>query len=274
MTSGRPHRDRWSGTTVIVTGASRGIGRAIARAAHARGAKVGLLARSSAELERLADELGDRTAFAPADVAERASVDDAITALIEELGLPGILVNNAGIGSYASFLEEDIDAFAHLMQVNYLGTVHATRATLPWMIDRGSGHIVNIGSIAGRLGAPFETAYSASKFAVVGFTEALAAELHEVGIQVALVEPGPVRTGFTEARGVPFQQRVPHPVSPERVADAVLHAVDAHRFEQIIPRWLQGPTAVRAVAPGLYRRGLARSFAKQSKALARRLRGR
>jgi 3-oxoacyl-[acyl-carrier protein] reductase len=266
--------DRWAGTTVLITGASRGIGEAVARAAHDRGAKVGLLARSADDLERLAAELGPRTAFATADVSERASVDDAITALTEALGLPGILVNNAGIGSYASFLEEDVDAFERLMAVNYLGTVHATRAALPWMIDRGSGHIVNVGSIAGRLGAPFETAYSASKFAVVGFTEALAAEVHGLGIHVSLVQPGPVRTHFTEARGVPFQQRVPHPVTPERVAEAVLHSVDAHRFEQIVPRWLKGPTVVRALAPRAYRAGLGRSFAKQSRALSRRLRGR
>jgi short-subunit dehydrogenase len=266
--------DRWAGTTVLVTGASRGIGAAVARAAHARGAKVGLLARSAPELEALRDELGERSDFAVADVSDRASVDDAITALIESLGLPGILVNNAGLGSYASFLEEDVDAFERLMAVNYLGTVHATRAALPWMIDRGSGHIVNIGSIAGRLGAPFETAYSASKFAVVGFTEALAAELHGLGIQVSLVQPGPVRTHFTEARGVPFQQRVPHPVTPERIAESVVHAVDHHRFEQIVPRWLKGPTIVRALAPGAYRRGLTGSFARQSRALRQRLRGR
>lgn len=265
--------DRWSGTTVLVTGASRGIGAAVARAAHGRGAKVGLLARSAPDLQALADELGDRVDFAVADVSERASVDDAVTALIESLGLPGILVNNAGIGSYASFLEEDVDAFERLMAVNYLGTVHATRATLPWMIDRGSGHIVNIGSIAGRLGAPFESAYSASKFAVVGFSEALAAELAGVGIHVALVQPGPVRTHFTEARGVPFQQRVPHPVTPDRIADAVLDTVDHRRFEQVVPRWLRGPTVIRALAPGAYRRGLTGSFAKQSRALRQRLRG-
>lgn len=266
-------RDRWSGTTVLVTGASRGIGAAVARAAHARGAKVGLLARTTADLEVLAAELGERVATATADVCERAAVDDAITALIEALGLPGILVNNAGIGSYASFLEEDLDAFQRLMAVNYLGTVHATRAVLPWMIDRGSGHIVNIGSIAGRVGAPFETAYSASKFAVTGFTEALAAEVAELGIRVSLVQPGPVRTHFTEARGVPFQQRIPHPVPPERIATAVLDAVDHDRFEQIVPRWLRGPTVVRAALPGAYRRGLTRSFAKQGRALRRRVQG-
>jgi short-subunit dehydrogenase len=266
--------DRWSGTTVLVTGASRGIGRAVARAAHARGAKVGLLARTEEELATLADELGARSAYAVADVGDRAAVDDAVTALVEELGLPGVLVNNAGVGSYASFVEEDVDTFERLMRVNYLGIVHATRAVVPWMIDRGSGHLVTIGSIAGRLGAPYESAYSASKFATVGFTEALTAELHPLGIHVSLVEPGPVRTSFTEARGVPFQSRVPRPVDPERVADAVLRAVDQRRFEQIVPRWLGGPTVIRALAPSAYRAGLVRSFTSQGKALAQRLRGR
>ena len=246
------------GTVVIVTGGSRGIGEAAAHALHGRGAKVGLVARSAVDLAAVADRLGSRVATATADIAERSQVERAVAHLTEKLGPPHALVNNAGIGAYASVLEEDPDTYEHLMRVNYLGTVHATRAVLPGMADRRRGHIVNVASVAGKLGAPFEAAYSASKFAVVGFTESLAAEVHPFRIGVSLVNPGPVDTHFTDARGVPFQRKIPRPVTPERVAAAIVAAIERDRFEQSIPRWLGFPPILRALAPSAYRSGLFR----------------
>lgn len=259
------------GAVAIVTGASHGIGRATASLLHEHGAAVGLVARTAHELETASRQLGIKSAFAVADVADKVQVDRAFAQLGNQLGKPDILVNNAGVGAYASVLEEDPDAYERLMRVNFLGTVHATLAVLPNMAARGSGHIVNIASIAGRLGAPFEAAYSASKFAVVGFAESLAAEVQSLGIHVSLVNPGPVQTRFTEARGVPFQRTVPHPVKPERIAAAVLEAIERDRFERTIPGWLRSGTIVRAVAPNLYRHGLLRSTSKEANALARRL---
>ena len=259
------------GAVAIVTGASRGIGRATATALHERGASVGLIARSGGELDDLGAALGSRCAVAVADVGDRSAVDTAIGSLIGTLGPPDVLVNNAGVGAYASMLEEDPAVFERLMRVNYLGTVYATLAVLPHMASRRRGHIVNVASIAGRVGAPFEAAYSASKFAVVGMSEALAAEVGALGVRVSLVNPGPVVTSFTAARGVPFQRRFPRPVRAERVAAAIVTALERDRFEQIIPRWLSIGAIVRSIAPGLYRRGLLRSTARESGALARRL---
>jgi short-subunit dehydrogenase len=145
------------------------------------------------------------------------------------------------------------------MRINYLGTVYATLAVLPTMTSRGRGHIVNVASVAGRLGAPDEAAYSASKFAVVGFSESLTAEVDRFGVTVSLVNPGPVDTEFANTRGVPFQRTFPRPVRPERVADAIIRAVETDRFEQSIPRWLQMGSVVRAISPTLYRRGLLRA---------------
>lgn len=129
---------------------------------------------------------------------------------------------------------------------------------------------MNIASAAGRLGAPFEAAYSASKFAVVGLSEALAAEVGALGVTVSLVNPGPVSTRFTEARGVPLQRGVPRPLRTERIAGAVVAAVEGDRFEQTLPRWLGVGSIARALAPGLYRRGLLRATTTEAAALARR----
>jgi len=261
-------------SVAVVTGASRGIGRATARALSARGATVGLIARSSGDLEALATELAPRARVAVADVSNREAVTAAVGQLREALGPVDILVNNAGIGAYASMLEADPDVYRQLMDVNYFGTVYATLAVLDTMTQRGKGHIVNVASVAGKLGAPFEAAYSASKFAVVGLSESLAAELHPFGVAVSLVNPGPVNTDFTDARGVPFQRSIPRPVSPERVAAAIVKAVEQDRFEQSVPRWLRSGCVARALAPNLYRRGLFWDSAKETATLARRIRAR
>jgi short-subunit dehydrogenase len=249
------------GAVCVVTGASRGIGREVARLLHQRGAKVGLLARDLPDLESLANELGAGAIAVTADVTDPSSLQAAFGAVVAALGPVDVLVNNAGIGAYEAFVDADPASFQHLMQVNFFGTVEATRLVVPSMIERGGGHIVNIASIAGRVGAPCESAYSASKFAVIGFTESLTAELAPHGIVTSLVNPGPVKTSFTEARGVPFQRRIPRPIKATRVAKATVAAIERSRFEQILPRWLAIGPITRAVAPGLYRRGLVRSTA-------------
>ena len=264
---------RLEGAVAVVTGASHGIGRATAAALHDRGAAVGLLARSEGELEAAVAALGPKAAYAVADVGDREQVERGLDRLADALGPPDILVNNAGIGGYAPMLEEDAETFERLMRVNYLGTVYATLAVLPAMAARRRGHIVNVASVAGRLGAPFEAAYSASKFAVVGLSESLAAEVHPLGIRVSIVNPGPVHTRFTEARGVPFQRAVPRPLAAARVADDVVGAIVHDRFEQTVPRWLRIGSITRALAPGLYRRGLVRAASKESDAFVRRLEG-
>ncbi len=216
------------------------------------------------------DQLGARAAFAVADVTHPRQLESGLRQLETELGDVDILVNNAGAGAYASVLEESPDTFEHMIAVNYLSTVHATRAVLAGMVKRRRGHIVNVASVAGRLGAPFEAAYSASKFAVVGFSEALAAEVAGCGVAVSLVDPGPVATRFTDARGVPFQRRFPRPLAADQVAKAVIRSVERGRFEQILPRWLASGVIVRALAPTFYCKGVVRSTAKEAAALAKR----
>jgi len=201
--------------------------------------------------------------LAAADVGDRPSIERALASLERELGPIDILVNNAGIGAYGKVADTDVEVFEQMIRVNYLGTVYPTKAVLPGMAERRRGHIVNVASVAGRFGVPLEAAYSASKFAVVGFTEALAFEVAPLGIGVSMVNPGPVDTEFFETRGHPYSQPWPKPVPAERVAEAVLAAVERDRREQVIPSLLRSGLVVKEIAPPFYRMGTARNFARQ-----------
>lgn len=247
----------------MITGASRGIGRAVAVAAAARGARVGLLARSEADLKSVLVEAGGRGAIAVADVAEPEDLQAALTSLEAELGPVDVLVANAGIGSYGAFADLSADEAERLVRVNVLGTVHAIRAVVPGMIERRRGHIVTIGSIAGRLGSPFEAIYSATKFAGVGLTEALVVELEPYGIGVTMIQPGPVATHFGEARGHPYDRKRPKPVPAEQVAAAVIRAVEDGRHEQYVPRAFRQAVVTRHLVPPLFRWGSKRSFRRE-----------
>ena len=254
---------RWDSSVAVITGASRGIGRAVAIAASARGARLGLIARSKDELDAVLAEVGGRGAVSVADVARRDEIERALAEVEKALGPIDILVNNAGIGAYGAFADTEVDEFERIMRVNYLGTIYAMKAVLPGMIARKKGHIVNVASIAGRIGAPFEAAYSASKFAVAGLSEAVAIELGAKGIGVSIVNPGPVDTDFFSARGHPYQRSTPKPVSAERVARDVIAVVEKNKLEAYVPRWL-GPAVVsRVLVPPLYRSGTTRTFRKE-----------
>jgi short-subunit dehydrogenase len=252
--------DHWQGRVVLITGASRGIGKAVALAAAKRGARLALVARSRDELDTVLSQAGGNGAVATADITGRAAVDAAVEELERSVGPIDILVNNAGAGGYSSFLQTDVDVFERLMRLNYFGTVYVTKAVVPSMVGRGHGHVVNISSVAGRIGTPFESAYSASKFAVTALTEALDVELRPLGVKVSMVNPGPVETDFFDARGVPYARKSPKPVSAEQVAKAVLAAVDKDRLEQLVPGMLHGAVIARHLFPPLFRWGTARAF--------------
>ena len=248
---------------MLITGASRGIGRAVATSAASRGAKVGLIARGREDLDAVARALGDGHALATADVAEPDQLTAAIGKLEAELGPTDILVANAGIGAYGPFAEVDPVDIERLVRVNVLGTMHAIRTVVPGMIERRRGHIVTLGSIAGRVGAPFEALYSATKFAQVGLTEALSVELSPYGIGVSMVNPGPVETDFFEARGHAYDRKSPKPVPAQQVADAVMAAVDSKKLEQYVPKWLRSASIVRHLAPPVFLSGTKRAFRKE-----------
>jgi short-subunit dehydrogenase len=254
---------RWGGATAFITGGSRGIGAAVAKAASREGATVGLLARDEADLRSVLASCGGKGAVAAVDVADPDDLAVAMGRLEATIGPPDILVANAGIGQYGAFADIAAEEVERIVRVNVLGIAHAIRLVVPGMIERRRGHIVTLGSIAGRLGSPFEAVYSATKFANVGLTEALVVELEPYGIGVSMVNPGPVATHFGEARGHPYDRKRPKAVPPEQVAEAVIKAVTGDKHEQYVPRSFRGAVVARHTLPPLFRWGSKRSFTSE-----------
>jgi short-subunit dehydrogenase len=259
----------WRDETVVVTGASRGIGLELCRRLTEAGARVGMIANDAAALTTAAEQL-DGAIAARADVADAAQVSRALAAIEAALGSPTVLVNNAGHGHWGAVVDTDPDDFRRAMEVNYLGVVHTTGAVLRGMLQRRRGHIVNVASVAGRMAAPFEAAYSASKFAVVGYSEALRTEVSGTGVHVSVVDPGPVDTEFFARRGRPLTARSPKPVPAGAVADAIIAAVERRRVETFVPRWLGIAYVAKTMLPAAYRAGTARMYAPERDELLNR----
>jgi len=188
--------------TAFITGASRGIGKAIALAFAAEGASLGLAGRSMDLLSGLAAEVtaeGGRAVAIELDVSSQESVDDAVNACSGELGPIDILVNNAGIAKSAKVMKMDDEHWESHLAVNLTGTFRVTRAFLPMLLRKNGARVVNIASIAGKVGVQYTAAYCASKHGVVGFTRALALELASEGATVNAICPGFVNTDMAAA---------------------------------------------------------------------------
>src|SRR3990172_852160 len=189
----------YHGVTALVTGASSGIGRLLALRLARAGARVGLVARREDRLRELVVEIvsaGGEAVALPCDVSDRQKVFDAARDALERLGGIDLLVNNAGYGRHRRFLDWDLDDMERMMRVNYLGALYWTKALLPQMVQRRRGWIIFVASVGGKLGVPEESAYVASKFALVGLSEALSIELEDEGVHVLTVCPAIVRTDF------------------------------------------------------------------------------
>lgn len=185
------------GKTALITGAARGIGRASAIALAKEGVNIAMIARTEETLQTVAKEIeaeGVKTSFAIADVSSNEEVTTAVAKLKEDLGEVDILINNAGIAKMGGFMDLEVTEWEKIIQVNLLGAYYVTRAVLPDMIERKSGDIINISSTAGQKGAPVTSAYSASKFGLMGLTESLAQEVRKHDIRVSALTPSTVST--------------------------------------------------------------------------------
>jgi NADP-dependent 3-hydroxy acid dehydrogenase YdfG len=250
----------YQGRVAVVTGASSGIGRAIALDLARRGATVVAAARRKELLDDVAEQCRRTAPSSEAqvlDVSDRTAVETMIAAVIERLGKVDILVNNAGIPMRKHARRLTVEDIERVMNVNFMGMVYATFAVLPSMLARRSGDVVNISSVAGRVTSPREGGYTASKFAMAGLTEVLASDLLGSGVRFHLVNPGPIKTEIWEKVDEPpaYKGRF---YPPEDVAAAVRDCLERDRFERWVPRRMAAAGLFHALFPKQFIKGTAR----------------
>jgi 3-oxoacyl-[acyl-carrier protein] reductase len=219
-----------NGKTALVTGAGRGIGRATAIALSKEGVNVGMIGLNLSNLEKVSQELAPynvNVSAAAADISDLEAVHHAVDHIKSDLGAIDILVNNAGIAQFGGFMDLSPEEWERVLMVNVMGVYNVTRAVLPEMIERKTGDIVNIASSAGQRGAPVTSAYSASKFAVLGLSESLMLEVRKHNIRVTALAPSTVATDLAYEtnliNGDP--EKVMH---PEDLADLIVAGLKLH----------------------------------------------
>jgi len=218
-----------SGSVALVTGASGGIGAAVARSLAEQGVRLGLASRSGGDLGI------DGSIAAPCDVRDPAAVGAFVEQIVARFGRLDIVIANAGVGAYGPFLELDPGSLEEMLDTNVKGTIYTIRAALPHLLERDGADIVTVASEAGRRGLPFEAVYSASKFAQVGFTRALDHELRPQGVRCTNVCPGGVATEFAMGRGrTPDMPELAGMMSADDVAEAVLFVLTRPRNHRIL----------------------------------------
>ncbi|ORA14157.1 SDR family NAD(P)-dependent oxidoreductase [Mycobacterium arosiense] len=227
-----------AGNRVLITGASSGLGAALARRLAGRGAVVGLIARRR---DRLDEVLADCPRSSPesamwvADLGDTSALGDVAARAWDALGGIDVLVNNAAVPKRRSVTALDPDEAEAVMRVNFFAPMRLTLALLPRMLARGSGLIVNVSSVGGRLGIIHESAYCASKFALCGWSEAMAVDLYATPISVKLIEPGPVDTEIWDHPDSEEPLYRGPKVPAEVVADGIIAALSDERFEHYLP---------------------------------------
>jgi NAD(P)-dependent dehydrogenase (short-subunit alcohol dehydrogenase family) len=244
----------------VITGASSGIGAALAKRLARDGWLPVLLARRRERLEALADETGGD--YEVCDVSDREAVEHAGAAVLERHPAVSLLVNNAGIPGRADFLSVDAQRIETVMRVNYLGSVWCLRAFMPGLEAARPADVVNVVSVAGTVALPGSGPYASSKHAQLAFSRATAASLRRRGIRVHAILPG-----FAETEGFPQRARLRSPlarravISAEDVAESIVELIGTHRVERFVPGWYRGFALAQALAPETTARLASRFFA-------------
>jgi short-subunit dehydrogenase len=267
-------RKKFEGRVVLVTGASSGIGRQVSLDFSGQGVQsIILVARSQSKLEDLENTIRKKfdvqTIVYPCDVSKKSEVEQMGREILDRCSHVDVLVNNAGFGLYGKVQDQSIEQIEAVTFTNFLGVVYCTKAFLGSMITRKSGHIINIASVAASFGVAGLSAYCASKYAVLGFSESLSQELHGTGVGLTVVSPMGVKTNFFNNSSFggrnPYEERFM--LKTKTVSNTVLAAATSHRLEIIVPFymrvgvWLKHtvPFIINPVIGFLFRRELLRS---------------
>ena len=240
-----------AGSSVLITGASSGIGAALAARLAPLGVRLLLSGRDPDRLAAVARPLGARMLVA--DLSVPGAGAELGRRALSAAGHVDVLINNAGVGAAGPTATTPQDP-GDLLAVNLLAPIQLTQALLPALLERGRGQVVFVGSIAGSVGVREEAVYAASKAGLACFADSLRQEVGPRGVNVLLVVPGVVDTPFFARRGAPYDRGRPRPIPAPHVATVILRGLQAGRDDVVVPGWLRIPDRLHGVAPGLYRR--------------------
>jgi NAD(P)-dependent dehydrogenase (short-subunit alcohol dehydrogenase family) len=244
-----------SGKVVAITGGARGIGKTTAQALVRKGCRVAIGDLDLSLAEEAAGALGGGVLALALDVTDRASFTAFVDEAERQLGPIDVLINNAGIMPVTALVDEADDSIRRQLDINLYGVIVGSQLAIERMRPRGTGHLVNVASSAGKVGVPGIATYSATKHAVVGLTEAMRLELRGTGVDLSLVMPVLVNTALTE--GLSSKRGVKE-VEPEDVANQIVDALELGRFDVYVPRSLQATLISGALLPRKVREAVAR----------------
>jgi uncharacterized protein len=263
-------KDQLKGRNIVITGASGGIGAEIAKLCAASGANLVLLARSLDKLQQLQASLLQKHQVKvdvfQLDVSDTVKVEQVFNEIFLTVGHVDILVNNAGFGVFREAHEVKIDEIKGMFEVNVVGLMACTSMVLPKMREQRFGHIINIASQAGKIATPKSSVYSATKHAVLGYTNALRMELSDFNVKVTSVNPGPIATNFfniADEKGTYVKNVQKFMLQPEYVAGKVVASMLTNTREINLPRWMNMGSVVYVLFPRLFERIGKKAFNKK-----------
>ncbi|MCM3692940.1 SDR family NAD(P)-dependent oxidoreductase [Neobacillus niacini] len=263
-------REQLKGKNIVITGASGGIGAEIAKLCGASGANLILLARSIEKLKQLQTELQQkhqvRVDIYQVDVSDTDKVREVFSEIIAKIDYIDILVNNAGFGVFREAHEATMDEIKGMFEVNVVGLMACTSMVLPKMRERRFGHIINIASQAGKIATPKSSVYSATKHAVLGYTNSLRMELSDYNVLVTSVNPGPIATNFfniADEKGTYVKNVQKFMLQPEYVAGKVVDSMLTKTREINLPRWMNMGSVVYVLFPRLFEKIGKKAFNKK-----------
>lgn len=262
--------ERLKGKTVVITGASGGLGEQIAFAAAKNGANVVLLARNLEKLETIKKTIETTSSIKciieKLDVSVVEDIPSVFKKIYDEVGPIDVLINNAGYGIFDEAHEATLKDIQGMFNVNVIGLIACTKEVLTFMRNRQSGHIINIASQAGKLATPKSSAYAATKHAVIGFSNSLRMELAPYNVFVTTVNPGPIATGFfdiADKSGTYIKNIERYMLNPEKLANIIVQSIYTKRREINLPRWMNAGSILYSLFPRLVEKVGGKAFYKK-----------